>query len=551
LIKRRFSRFSEKFEKKIEIRSLFVGLMVVTNIHDPLPRKGFRVNARIRQQLKNRKRQIQRRLDRARLGKLFKPVFTASNIWYDIAERIHGISHGGIGAIHLLAKRIGLIDAIDRNLEVLRFHFPYHESDHVLNFAYNALCGGTCLEDIELRRNDKNFLDALGAQRIPDPTTAGDFCRRLKATHINMLQDTFDDVRIGVWKKQPADFFTQAILDADGSLVETTGECKGGMDIAYDGTWGYHPLLVSLANTREVMRLLNRSGNRPSHEGAAAALDQAIATCFRGGFRAVLLRGDTDFSQTEHLDRWNADPRIHFLFGYDCKDNLREIAENLPKKSWRKLVRPPRYQAVTGLRDRPVNVRNLIVHERAFEKLTLHSEEVAEFKYRPCACKQDYRMIVVRKNITKEKGEILLDDEIRYFFYITNDWDSQADDLVFCANDRCHQENLLAQLHSGIRAFNAPVDTLESNWAYMVMTALGWNLKAWFALTLPEAPGRWQQKHREDKAWMLSLEFKAFYNAFIAIPCQIVRQARRVIYRVLAYNPHQTIFFRVLDALRC
>jgi Transposase DDE domain group 1 len=508
------------------------------------------VKARIRQQLKNRKRQIQRRLDRARLGKLSKPVFTASNICYEIADRIHGIAHGGIGAIHLLAKRIGLAAAIDRNLHVLQFHFPYHESDHVLNFAYNAVCGGRCLEDIELRRNDKNFLDAIGALRIPDPTTAGDFCRRLGAMEINILQDTFDDVRIGVWKKQPADFFNQAILDADGTLLETTGECKGGMDIAYDGTWGYHVLLVSLANTREVMRLVNRSGSRPSHEGAAAAFDQAIATCFRGGFRSVLLRGDTDFSQTEHLDRWNADPRIHFLFGYDCKDNLRAMAERLPEESWKKLVRPPRYQAVTALRFRPTNIKNLIVYERGYEKLTLHSEEVAEFTYRPHACKQDYRMIVVRKNITKEKGEILLDDEIRYFFYITNDWNSQADELVFGANDRCHQENLLAQLH-GIRALNAPVDNLESNWAYMVMTSLAWNLKAWFALTLPEAPGRWQQQHRDDKAWVLSLEFKAFYNAFIAIPCQIVRQARRVIYRVLAYNPHQMIFFRVLDALRC
>lgn len=183
--------------------------------------------------------------------------------------------------------------------------------------------------------------------------------------------------------------------------------------------------------------------------------------------------------------------------------------------------------------------------------MTLGSEEVAEFNYRPNACKESYRMIVVRKNITKEKGELRLCDEIRYFFYITNDWVREPDELVFCANDRCHQENLLAQLKGGIRALTAPVDHLESNWAYMVMSALAWNLKAWFALTLPEAPGRWQAKHRADKAWVLGLEFKAFYNAFLAIPCQIVRQARRVIYRVLAYNPHQTIFFRLLDALRC
>ena len=161
---------------------------------------------------------------------------------------------------------------------------------------------------------------------------------------INLLQDIYDDVRIGVWKEQPAAFFQQAILDADGTMTETTGKCKRGMDIAYDGTWGYHPLLITLANTREVLRLINRSGNRPSHEGAAEALDQAIATCFRGGFRKVLMRGDTDFSQTQHLDRWDNDKRIQFIFGYDCTDSMRARAEHLPALAWTKLKRLPRYE---------------------------------------------------------------------------------------------------------------------------------------------------------------------------------------------------------------
>jgi hypothetical protein len=197
----------------------------------------FRVNAKIRAQLAKRKRRIERRLDKTDLRGAEQPMFTASNIHYEIADRTRGLAHGGIGAIHLLARHLGLMDAIDQHLHVLKIHQPFHESDHVLNFAYNSLCGGTCLQHIELRRNDEVFLDALGARRIPDPTTAGDFCRRFDERSIRDLQTAYDVTRRKVWAAQPKSFFHQATIDMDGTLVGTTGRCKGGMDIAYEGTW--------------------------------------------------------------------------------------------------------------------------------------------------------------------------------------------------------------------------------------------------------------------------------------------------------------------------
>ena len=361
---------------------------------------------------------------------------------------------------------------------MLKIHLPYHESDHVLNIAYNALCNGTCLEDIELRRNDEAFLDALGAQRIPDPTTAGDFCRRFDLGDIADLHNAIDEVRLKVWAKQPSSFLDRATIDMDGTLTETTGACKAGMDIAYNGTWGYHPLVVSLAETGEVLSLVNRSGNRPSHEGAAAEVDRAVWLCSKAGFRSIVLRGDTDFSQTEHLDRWNRVRNLRFVFGYDARPNLKEIAENLPASAWKPLQRPAKYAVKTQPRRRPENVKDRIVRERKFDVLRLESEEVAEFDYRPTACRTTYRMVVVRKNISKEKGEQVLWPEVRYHFYITNERQWTPAEVVFEANDRCDQENLLAQLHGGVHALQAPVNTLESNWAWMVMTALAWTLKA-------------------------------------------------------------------------
>src|SRR3954452_10554359 len=195
--------------------------------------RGFRVNPTIRAQLDSSKRRIQRRLDKHDLRGMERPMFTAANIHYEIADRTRGLSHGGIGAIHALARQIGLIDAIDQRLQLLKIHLPFHESDHVLNLAYNALCEGTCLQDIELRRNDEVFLDALGARRLPDPTTAGDFCRRFTEAHVQTLQDVSDDPRIRVWARQPEEFCDCASIEMDGTMGPTTGCCKAGMDISH------------------------------------------------------------------------------------------------------------------------------------------------------------------------------------------------------------------------------------------------------------------------------------------------------------------------------
>jgi hypothetical protein len=510
------------------------------------------VNKKIRRQLARRKARMQRRLDKFSFNDddCERPIIRARNLHYEIAGRSVGTSCGGIGAMHGLVQQLGLAQAIDRRLVLFKFHLPYHESDHVLNVAYNALCGATCLEDLELRRQDEAYLNALGALRLPDPTTAGDFCRRFDEPDIHALQDAFDEVRLKVWARQPAEFFAQARTDFDGSLVPTNGECKQGMDIAYNGVWGYHPLLMSLANTGEVLRLVNRSGNRPSHEGAAVEADRGIALCLRAGFRRVLLRGDTDFTQTRHLDRWSDDPRVQFLFGMDCQANLMVLADDLPETAWKPLKRPPRYRVQTKRRWRPPNVKERIVEQRGYENIRLEKEWVAEFGYRPAACKKTYRMVVVRKDlsITRE-GRLFAD--YRYFFYLTNDRHSSASQIVFLANDRCQQENLLAQLKGQVRSLTAPVDNLLSNWAYMVMTSLAWNLKAWWALWLPESEGRWAEKHRQEKQTVLRMEFKTFVNAFIKLPCQVLNTGRKLVYRLLGWNLWQPVFFRLVGHLRC
>ena len=364
---------------------------------------------------------------------------------------------------------------------------------------------------------------------------------------LDKLMDAANETRLKVWSQQPESFFDEAVIDADGSMVNTLGECKEGMDINYKGDWGYHPLLVSLANTREPLFIVNRSGNRPSHEGAAAYLDKAGTLCEGAGFKGIVLRGDTDFSQTAYLDGWH-DRGWQFTFGMDASKPLKAIADGLQEDQWSELERPGPAQPQTDPRRKPENVKEKIVEEREYRNLTLEREDIAEFPWEPTKCIRPYRMIALRKSILVNKGQALLFPETRYFFYITNDSEAASRDIVLSANQRCNQENLIQQLKGGTRSLHAPVNTLHSNWAYMIISSLAWSLKAWFALLMP-AKGRWQGLHQQQKDRILNMEFKGFVDRFIRIPCQIVRKGRQLIYRVLSCSADLDVFFRAVNAL--
>jgi hypothetical protein len=510
------------------------------------------VKKTIRQRIARREQEIEKRLEPAEGGQEPRgdgPEFRSQGVTYEMSDRVRAIGPGGIGAIHQLCEVIGLIAALDTRLPILQRRRPYSESDHVLNIAFNILCGGHVLDDIEVRRNDTAFIDAMGARAIPDPTTAGDFLRRFDADRVFVLMDIINDVRVTVWQKQPASFFAQpARIDADGSIVETTGECKEGMDVSYKGIWGYHPLVVTLANTGEPLFIVNRSGNRPSEEGAPAYFDRAVELCRRGGWTDVLLRGDTAFSLTENFDRWT-DDSVRFVFGYDATKRLIGSAEQIPEEEYAELVRQADDAfASREVRARQPRVKEAIVKEREFKNLRLEREDIAEFDYQPRKAKRAYRMVVLRKTVVEERGQQCLGTNYRYYFYITNDRKLSARDVVREANDRCGQENLLDELKNGVRALRAPVNTLNANWAYMVIASLAWSIKAWFALMLPVAP-RWRERHETDRQRVLRMDFRSFVQRLILIPAQILRTGRRLVFRLLGFTPDLPILFRLLDAL--
>lgn len=455
------------------------------------------------------------------------PMLTAGPVHYEVGGNVDATCFGGIAALHQLVTRLGLPTAIDADLELLKVHLPYHESDHVLNLAYNVACGGTRLEDIERLRHDTAYMNALGADLVPDPTTAGDFCRRFTTEDVTTLMEAINTVRPKLWTSRGRDLLGPvAYLDVDGTITPTTGSRKDGMDVSFKGIWGYHPLIVSLANTREVLYLLNRPGNVPSHAGAADWINKAIDLVAPHTPR-VCLRGDTDFSLTAHFDAWAE--RVDFVFGMDNSTPLRTRVEALDERVWRRLHRPEPYVNATGqVRARRENVKAAIVTEREYLNLRLNYEDVAEFTYRPGKCTRTYRVIALRKNISRSRGEQVLLEEIRYFFYITTLTAESAEQIVDLANERCDQENVIGQLKSGINALRVPLYDLVSNWAYMVIAALAWNIKSWFALMM----------HRKsDRHAYIRMEFRRFLNTIILIPAMVTRRARGITIRLIGYTP--------------
>jgi len=478
-----------------------------------------------RTNFERRQKSVQERVDPSWQPERSRPVLEGGNVHYEVSGRVQAIDCGGLGLMQEVVAAVGLAEAIDEGLVLLRRHQPYHESDHVLAQVYTILTGGRCLEDLEARRCDEAFLDALGARRLPDPTTAGDFLRRFGAEDVEGLMDAIDRSRAVVWRAQPEAQRKLAILDVDGTITETGGRCKEGMDITYDGRWGYGPLVVSLANSQELLRVVNRPANRPSHEGMAACVDHCLDWVLGPAkFQKARLRGDTDFSLTANFDRWS-EAGVEFVFGMDANPHFVRRARALDEEAWAPFERPER----PTQRRRPVDVKKKVVRERGFKNLELVQEHVAEIDYQPRKCKKSYRLVILRKRIKVTRGQLRLTDQVRYFFYVTNiDKEEMAAAAVVRENNRrCHQENLIEQLKNGVSATRMPVAEFNANWAYLVIASLAWNLKAWAGLLLPAPLGA---------RTLLRMEFRRFLNEVILLPTQILHRGRRLLFRLLAIN---------------
>jgi hypothetical protein len=455
-----------------------------------------------------------------------RPVIRNRQVRVQIQERGEITPYGGLSLAHDLAMRLGIDRDINDSMELLRLHLPYFDSDHLLTHVYNQYVGGTCIEDIAHLQHSDAIKHLTGACRIPDPSTAGDFLRRFNRSNLRVFQQVIDRAREKVWRQMPNSRKRVATVDMDSTIKPVYGECKQGADFSYTGKWSYHPLLFTLAETRELLRTLNRSGNIASADGAAAALKEVLPMVKRH-FGQVYVRGDSAFYQKAIMAQC---VRNHagFALVMDSYANLIEMAENLPESAWKPFSahsaeRVARAAANRKTRRKRDRVRRRKAQERGYKTLTTTDQWAAEFNYtlRPGleefgVVGNTFRVVVKRQLVQTSRGQSLLYEDYVYRFIITNIPRSEMDagEVLCFAYGRCDQENIIEQAKNGIAALRMPTGELLANAAFLMVGQLAWCLRAWLSLlALPKETTRW--------------EWKWFRQAFVYVAARITQGSRR------------------------
>lgn len=422
--------------------------------------------------------------------------------------------YGGLALAANLVRSLGIAKDLNRDLSLLASHRPFHESDHVLTHVYNLYAGGTCIEDIADLQTSEPVRRILGADRVPDPTTAGDFLRRFDAESLKSLDRVIDQAQEKVWKRRYGKRkAARAIVDLDSCVRPVYGDQKEGTDFTYKGSFGYHPLVISLADTMECLRLVNRSGNTASADGSETHLRELFPMLGRR-FREVIVRGDSAFAKQAIFDACE-EAGHSFAIVSPQQQNFASLFEALPGEAWkpyrqRKKNRVPACKR----RKRGRNRRKERARARNKRDLQLKKQWIAEIPYRPDRSKRTYRLIARYQEIDEhEQGHLFM--LTRFRFILSNLPSSvSAEKVMDLTYQRCDQENLIEQLQSGVTAMRMPTGGMLSNAAFMTCARLAHNLKPWLAQTaLPRETMRW--------------EWKRFRRAFVYCAARVVHASRQ------------------------
>ena len=399
------------------------------------------------------------------------------------------LNGSGLVIIRQLIERLGIAQAINAGLRLLRRHKPYAESDHILTLVYNLLSGGETLNDVNRLGDDPALLRVLGTEQVPHATTIGAFLARFKPKKndqeqrpLHTLREVIETVQQRAFALLPRQQRKVATLDWDSSNHEVYGEQKEGADFAYDKTWCYNVLYATLAETGDVLYQDLREGNTYTSAGAAAVLPATIERVSEH-FRQVRMRADSGFYDQE-IVKICAQRQVEFFIVAKQYKNLLKAVHAIPEDAW-KSFEPKQMNKSdrTGKkRRRKENRKRTITLARRPNAWFKGKPQVASIRFRPATWDTSYRFVIKRTPIVdKDDQQLYLDDGLRrysYYIVVTNSQDS-ATAVLRTAQGRGNQENLIKDFKHGLGLSHVPTGVLAANQAYFLIAALAWNLKTW------------------------------------------------------------------------
>ena len=435
--------------------------------------------------------------------------------------------YGGLVLAQQFVRRFGVAKRIDESLELFKRHAPYHESDHVLALAYTLYTDGTCLEDQAALQGSEAVRRMVGACRIPDPTTAGDFLRRFRTSQdVGQLSGVTDEVEEAVWSKLARGVRRRrkkqeyALVDLDGHIKPLYGEQKQGADFSYDGRWSYQPLVVSLGGTGECLAVVNQPGSGRSSDAAAGALKEVLPRVKRH-FKNAIVRGDTDFDRAD-VYQAAIEQGAYFAIGGRLHPNRAALVSAIAEKCWKPFVARADRQQPSGpsRHGRTVNWRRKKAVERKFRTLSTVKQWISEIDYHPSGVPFACRLIVRRVLIEESDGQGALFTHFRYRLVLSDLPRSYSPrQIIDLSYQRCDQENVIEQFGSGIAGWRMPVAEFLGNSAWLEIARLAWNLGKWIAqLALPSEVVRW--------------EWKRFRRHFVYIAAKVLKMGRSLVVRL-------------------
>jgi len=435
--------------------------------------------------------------------------------------------YGGLVLAQQFVRRFGVGQRLDRALRLFKRHAPYHESDHILALAYTLYADGRCLEDQAALQGSEAVRRLVGACRIPDPSTAGDFLRRFKTTQdLEQLSGVTDEVQEAVWSKLACTVRRRrkkqefALVDLDGHIKPLYGVQKEGADFSYNRRWSYQPLVVSLGGSGECLKVVNQPGSARSSTAAVTALREVLPRVKRH-FRNALVRGDSDFDRSDIFNTV-MDKGAYFAICARVYCKRAALAEAIAEQNWTPFVPRAEREERSGSfrRGRTPNYRRQKAAERRYRTLRTVRQWVSEVAYQPHGLATACRMIVRRVLIEETDGQGVLFSHFRYRLVLSNlprsYTSGQIIDLTY---QRCDQENVIEQFGQGIAGWRMPVAEFMGNSAWLEIARLAWNLGKWIAqLALPTEVVRW--------------EWKRFRRHFVYIAAKVLKTGRRFVVRL-------------------